>query len=211
MYSIALFDYDGVIVASAEIKAQGFVECFASEPASVREAIRAYVTTHGGESRFAKFRYIHDVILGRSLSSAGLADLCDCYRQYVIEKVQRAPFVSGVLELIHEIYRTTDCYIVSGTPQDELRDLVRLRGIDGLFKDVLGSPTPKTELTKEVVRRYDGRRDAMVFIGDSLTDYEAARAAYVAFLGVRAPGAAGGLPQEVEIVTDLTAYRSRFQ
>ncbi len=208
-FSVALFDFDGVILDSAEIKAQGFVECFSDESAPTREAIRAYVVRHGGVSRFEKFRYIHDRILGRALGDDRLRGLCERYVGIVLERVAGAPFVKGALELLQAIHTATDCFVVSGTPQAELRTLVRQRAIDHMFKDVVGSPAPKTELTENIVRRYDGR-DRIVFIGDSITDYEAARRSDIAFLGVAGEAAEQGLPADVEVVENLTYYLPRF-
>lgn len=208
-FSVALFDCDGVILDSAGMKAQGFVDCFAAEPAPVREAIRAYVTRHGGVSRYAKFRHIHERILERALSAARLQELCEQYGRIVVDQVVGAPFVKGARELLEAIHRTTECFVVSGTPQQELRALARQRAIDHMFRDIVGSPVPKTVLTENIVRRY-ASRDGIVFIGDSITDYEAARQADIAFLGVAGEAAAEGLPADVETVDDLMRYLPRF-
>jgi len=208
-FSVVLFDFDGVILDSTGIKARGFVECFTAESAPAREAIHAYVVMHGGVSRYDKFRHIHERILGRALGADRLRDLCEQYGRIVVEQVACAPFVKGARELLEAIHLTTDCFVVSGTPQIELRALVRQREIDHMFKDVVGSPWPKTVLTENIVRRYSSR-DRIVFIGDSITDYEAACHAGIAFLAVAGEAAVQGLPAGVETADDLMHYLPRF-
>lgn len=208
LFSVALFDFDGVILESAEIKVDGFLACFSDEPPAVLEAIRDYTAYHGGVSRFAKFRHIYARILRRPLSDAGLEALCDRYSELVVGKVDCAPFVRGARELLEALAGLADCFVVSGTPQDELRAIVSRRGLNRFFKDVLGSPTPKAELTRQLVA-HCGRPAETVFIGDSITDYEAATAAQIQFLGV-AGDERGSLPLDAEIVDDLMLYRSRF-
>ena len=210
VYAAAFFDYDGVIVDSARLKAQAFVDCLPDEPAPARSAILEYCTQHGGVSRFAKFRHIYAHILGRPLSEDTLDALCRRYSAIVVEQVQQAPFIAGAVELLRAIHAATDCYVVSGTPEVEVRGSVIRRGLAAFFKDVLGSPTPKSELTAGLVRRCGVPADRIVFLGDSITDYEAARDAGIAFLGVAPPHDRGSLPAHVDVADHLMFYRSRF-
>lgn len=209
-FTIALFDFDGVIVDSARLKAEAFVACFRDASPGSRAAIHEYVTRHGGVSRFAKFRYIHERILERPLSADSLDELCSRYSSMVVEQVNQAPFIPGAIDLLRAIHAETDCYVVSGTPEVEVQQSVRHRGLGGFFKGVLGSPTPKTDLTVDLVRRCGARPDTVVFLGDSITDYEAAMAAGIAFLGVVTTEEPGSLPQHVEVTDNLMKYRSRF-
>lgn len=209
IFAVALFDFDGVIVDSAEIKVRGFVDCFPAEPPEVQEAIRQYTSLHGGVSRFAKFRHIYDTILREALPSETLDELCLRYSRLVVEQVRRAPFVPGARELITAIHRSTECHVVSGTPEIELRQLVVDRGISHMFRNVVGSPTPKTRLTADIVGQCPHPED-VVFLGDSITDYDAARHAGIAFLGVRAAGQSAELPPDAEVTDNLLTYRGRF-
>lgn len=208
-FDVVLFDYDGVITDSASIRVNGFLEVLADEPADVREAIRAYTARHGGESRFVKFRHIYEHILQRPLDDGHLDDLCARYERAVLDRAHAAPFIPGARELVTDIHRTTDCYVVSGIPQTELRVLVDRRGLTGMFREVLGSPVHKSALAASIVERYP-RRDRIVFIGDTLTDLQAARSAGIAFLGVASAGDAGGLPPDAPKTSNLMSYRPYF-
>lgn len=208
-FAVALFDFDGVILQSSPIKVQGFLDCFESEPAEALETIRAYATVHGGVSRFDKFRHIYKRILNRPLSEACLVELCAKYSERVFERVAAAPFVNGVRTLLDAIHTETHCYVVSGTPQDEVRELVKRRGIAHYFRDVVGSPASKAELTRAIVARHDDS-SRLVFIGDAITDYDAAKSCGIAFLGVAAEGNRDVFPPDVVVVDDLREYRFQF-
>ena len=63
-----LFDFDGVILESAEIKTRAFADLYADHPELV-ERIVAHHLEHVGLSRYAKFEWISRNLLGRELSA----------------------------------------------------------------------------------------------------------------------------------------------
>ncbi len=73
--------------------------------------------------------------------------------------------------------------MASGTPQDELERIVQGRELTHYFSEVHGSPRTKAEIAREVAKSHDLRLDRCLFIGDAMTDYEAARNAAWPFSG----------------------------
>jgi phosphoglycolate phosphatase-like HAD superfamily hydrolase len=65
-------------------------------------------------------------------------------------------------------------HIVSGSDQEELREVCRYHGIAPFFQDIEGSPTPKKQLVASLLTRYGYTPDRCVLVGDSVNDYEAA-------------------------------------
>jgi phosphoglycolate phosphatase-like HAD superfamily hydrolase len=65
-------------------------------------------------------------------------------------------------------------HIVSGSDQKELRELCVKLGINGYFKSIHGSPTPKETLVRNIIAKYNYDAAICVLIGDSINDYEAA-------------------------------------
>ena len=61
----------------------------------------------------------------------------------VIERITEAPAVPGSLEFIADYADRFDYAIVSGSDQNELRQVCRGRGIDQYFRAIHGSPTEK--------------------------------------------------------------------
>lgn len=187
-----LFDFDGVLVDSARIKAEAFLEVLPGLSAEACEAIRKFVEFHGGLSRFEKFRQIYTRILEEPLPEKKLEELCDHYSRAVFDRVKAAPEIAGVRSFLAHSGESRSAYVVSGTPQVEVRALVEARGWNGLFVEVLGSPDAKTTLVPALLQRRRIAPSEALFFGDSVTDWEAARQSGIDFIGIGEPWAGAG-------------------
>ena len=63
MIKAIIFDFDGVIADSNNIKTDAFVKLFEGYPSNIKEMIRMFHLQNGGMSRFDKFRYIYANII----------------------------------------------------------------------------------------------------------------------------------------------------
>lgn len=176
------FDFDGVILESAAVKSEAMAALFAGHPEHVA-AIVALHERHAGISRFVKFDMIYRDILKRPLAPAAQQALGRQFSNLVLEKVLAAPLVPGVREFLESRRGTTPLYVVSGTPEDELSTIVAERGLAEYFRRVYGSPREKPEILRAILADSGLRPDALVFIGDGLSDYEAAAEISVGFVG----------------------------
>src|SRR3990167_3288293 len=124
MIKAIIFDFDGVILESADIKTEAFKELFSEYASKIKEIVE-YHLLNGGISRYVKFRYIYEHILGMHLSKQQEADLGERFSQIALEKVIRTPFVRGAQEFLGKNKRRYQFFICSGTPELELLDIVR--------------------------------------------------------------------------------------
>ena len=67
MIDTVIFDFDGVILESVSVKTDAFRSLFSFVPDHIDEIIE-YHLSHGGVSRFDKFRFIYQDILKKDLS-----------------------------------------------------------------------------------------------------------------------------------------------
>ena len=67
MIKAIIFDFDGVIIESADIKTEAFRALFENYPEHV-EAIAGFHIENGGMSRFDKFRHIYKNIINEELN-----------------------------------------------------------------------------------------------------------------------------------------------
>lgn len=188
MIKTVLFDFDGVLVESVDIKTDAFTEMFAGEGKESIERIVRYHLENGGVSRFEKFRFIYNHILERQLDWLTLDRLCERFSTIVVNKVVQAPFVSGALDFLDGYNTKYSCFIVSATPEEELKEIVRRRNMSDYFKEIHGSPTRKDAAINSIIERYHLKNDQIVFVGDALNDYEAARSTDVNFVARIAEG-----------------------
>ena len=179
------FDFDGVIVDSAPIKTAAFAAMFRSYGEAVEKAVVAYHLDHQGISRFDKFRYIYEHILNIPLDEQELKVLGSDFSRLVLEAVINAPYLPGVMETLIELQSLKiPAYIVSGTPEDEMKYIVQRRDLSLFFKGVYGTPRKKSEIVDIILRMEQYLPPKCLFIGDSLTDYDAARNHELCFLGI---------------------------
>lgn len=185
--SAVIFDFDGVILESVKVKTDAFKELFSAYPEH-QEAIVAYHENNLGISRYHKFAWIYQELLGIMLSPSEEKRLGEQFSELVLEKLLACPFVPGALELLEELKRVRiPAFIASGTPHHELEWLVERRGLAGFFQEVWGSPAEKPDIIELLIAKYELDRSRLVFIGDAVSDYIAAKTTGIRFIGRKAP------------------------
>jgi HAD superfamily hydrolase (TIGR01549 family) len=180
--STILLDFDGVLMESVNIKTEAFKKLFSFSPDHIDEITRFHLK-NGGMSRFEKFRYIYRNILKKDLSDEQFAWLSDKFSQLVKEEVIRAPFVPGAEEFLKKYQARIDLYIVSATPEYELKEIIDRRQLTKYFKAVFGSPASKADHINEIIMQTGADSRTVVFVGDAKNDCVAAETAGVRFIG----------------------------
>ena len=198
-----IFDFDGVVLESADIKTDAFRELFAAYPEHVG-AIVDYHVTNFGISRFVKFEWIYRELLHRPLPDAEMQALNERFSGIVLDKVLACPFVPGARETIAALRGRVPMYVASGTPQAELELIVERRGLAGAFARVWGSPATKPNAIAAVRAAHVLQPGDVVFVGDGQSDLAAALETGIRFVA-RAAAAPAWLPAGVPCVDDLRA------
>ncbi len=184
------FDFDGVLVESVDIKTRAYACLFEDEGPEVVQQVIDYHLAHSGVSRFEKFRTIHSDILKQELNDKRFRFLCDRFSRIVVDAVIAAPWVAGAREFLERNFRKYRMFVVSGTPESELQEIVECRGMMRFFEAVRGSPKDKVTLLAEVENDLSLVREKTVYVGDAKTDWNAAQALGLTFLWRRSPNGA---------------------
>ena len=190
MTSIAavVFDFDGVILESADVKTDAFVELYADHGAEVVARVRAHHLANLGISRFKKFAWIAEHVLGRPLTEDDSAALGRRFSDLALARVLAAPFVPGADASLGVLGRRgVPLFVASGTPHDELQLIVERRGLAPAFRECHGAPREKPDVLRGIAAQLGVTPGELLFIGDGMTDYKAARAAGTAFLARDTP------------------------
>jgi len=203
-YDALFFDFDGVLVESAEIKTQAFRDIYAGYGEDVIAKVVTHHRNHEGISRVEKILHCHKIFLGRDLSDTDLKVLTTQYSNTVFDAVIACPGVPGSIDLLQRNLGTRKMFVVSGTPQTELREIVERRGMTHFFDAVCGSPRRKEPIVEELLARFDLAANKCLFIGDAMTDYRAAQATGLDFVGRVEPGNDSPFPKGTVVVNDLT-------
>lgn len=193
-------DFDGVILETNLVKDQGYRRIIADYPA-VAGIMQAWLDDNVEQSRFVKFRKLHE-LLGEELTPEKERELVARYVGYTLAAVRTAPFVAGAREFLAG-WRGAPLRVISGTPQAELEETIRVRGLAGYFAAVYGAPPDKHGWFARLVPELALDPARCVMVGDAPGDYRAAAAAGMPFIGRIPAGSASHFPAGVTVIPDL--------
>lgn len=181
---IFFFDFDGVLADSVAVKTVAFGRLFEEFGTDIRDRVVAHHLENGGMSRFDKFHHYYSEFLGRELDDEGMKLLCERFSALVVDEVVRSAEIPGANSFVSEAAEIAPCYIVSATPEDEIREIVKRRGLDRFFAGICGSPTKKSEHVAAILEECSADPARCVFFGDAMSDLQAAESCGVPFVGI---------------------------
>lgn len=215
-YDIYIFDCDGVILDSNQLKidAMKTVLCALFKDRTKIENCVNYFKNNFGKSRFHHV----DVFL------ADYFIVADQYREEIREKILNAyssmckklyldaDLTPGFIEFISSLKGKK--FVASGSEQEELREVFKQRGLDVYFDEVFGSPTVKTDLITHILHMTD-YSNAIMF-GDAISDFDAALKnsiefiAYIPFSNVQEELTNLSIGNEFKIIDSWTELNSIY-
>ncbi len=202
-FDAVFLDFDGVLVESAAIKCVAFKALYSRYGQEVASKVVSYHKEYEGISRLVKIRHCHRAFLDIRLNDAELAALGAQFSAIVEKKVIAADWVPGARDFLDAQNGVLPLFIVSGTPEEELRRIVESRCMSGYFTEVRGSPLDKDEIVRGLLDRYDLKPERTLFVGDAMTDWKAAQACGQGFLGRVLPEQADPFPPGTQTIPDL--------
>ena len=198
------FDFDGVVVDSVGVKTEAFRILFEPYGPDILARVLEHHRLNGGISRIDKIQYSHTHFIGAPLTESDLNRWGKKYSELVVDRVIDAPWIRGAEEFFSEMQGRCRIFVISGTPEDELKQVIEARGMTHYFDEILGSPIKKPAHIRTLVADYQLQPASCVFIGDALTDYYAARETDLHFLGIQGDVE---LPQDAHMLPDCRGLK----
>lgn len=203
-YQAIFFDFDGVILDSVQVKTRTFAAMFRRYGPEVEKAVVDFHLVNGGMSRFKKFEHYYENILKKNITQAELQSLGEEFSRLALQEVLDSPFIPGVLETLQDLKeQTIPCFVASGTPDDEIKLIVDKKGLNPYFREVHGSPRQKDEILEDILDRYSLAPERCLFIGDAMTDYDAALKCGTKFFGIKQNDSADPFPPGTRVSNTL--------
>ena len=171
------FDFDGVIAESVHVKTEAFYKLYLPYGEEIADKVVQHHRANGGVSRFEKFRIYHDQFLGKEINDEKVQELADQFSNLVVDGVVEAPEVPGVGDFLEKYNEDLKFWVITGTPTDEIKQIIARRELEKYFIELCGSPTKKPEWANYLVEKYDLNPEKTLFLGDSMSDYNGAKAA----------------------------------
>ncbi len=200
------FDFDGVILDSVWMKVNLFFECY-DEPISEaqRAEMLAHLVHHGGVGRAAKFAHYERAIFGREPDPAVVAARSQRYSDLLMARIDTCPELPGARAFLERMQARLALHLISGTSHDDLQRITRERDFARYFRSITGAPTTKPVAFAAVLKSGNRQPHEVLAIGDSFTEYDAARGLGLPFAGIVAPGEENPFPADVAIWQDMAA------
>ncbi len=181
MIKAIIFDFDGVLLESTHVKTTAFRELFSRWPDKADEGV-AFHLKNMGISRYIKFRYFYENIISQRYSEEIGLKLGSEFSGIVLEKIKATPFVNGTEAFLENCHTEYSFYIASGTPDEELLEIVSFKMIDRYFDGIFGSSLTKTEIIDNILGTNSLKNNMVVFVGDAVSDKKAAEETGVHFV-----------------------------
>ena len=180
---VIIYDFDGVICDSVNVKTEAFIELYKSYGPEIQAQVKEYHLLNGGISRFEKFRYFQSVLLNKKVSENDIIELSNQFAALVKEKVIASKYIKGAYEFIKKNSFKKQ-FICTGTPETEILEITKRKGISTFFEKLYGAPKTKIEIIEIILKQTNVNRNTCIFFGDAMTDYNAAQICKIPFIGI---------------------------
>ena len=179
-----IFDFDGVIIDSMNIRSFGFEEIFKEYDESSVQSLLKYHNENGGLSRFVKIKYFFNTLLNQEIGEQKIFSYAANYSKIMRKKlISKDIIIDETLNFIKSNHLVYNMHIASGSEHTELNYLNQTLSLNSYFLSIDGSPTPKKEIVKSILKENFYKNNETILIGDSINDYDAAKANDIAFIG----------------------------
>jgi HAD superfamily hydrolase (TIGR01549 family) len=168
-----LFDFDGVLAESVDIKTEAFRKMYLSHGDEFAQRVVDFHEANGGVSRYEKFKIFNGEWLDEEITPQKIDDLANIFSDLVVDGVVNADEVTGAKEFLDSSSQYIK-FIITGTPTIEIKPILKRRGMDHYFKEAFGSPEKKGYWVQHILKTENISPDECVFIGDALADFNAA-------------------------------------
>lgn len=175
------WDFDGVIKDSVLVKSNAFEKLFINFGDELVKKIIKHHEENGGMSRYEKLP-IYISWSGEQLSNELVKKYEKKFSQLVKKKVINSPWVEGAFEYLSKNHKRQMFFLITATPQKEVEEILKELKIDSYFKEVIGSPINKKEALQKLLIKYNINISNSIMIGDSNSDYEAAKVNKINFI-----------------------------
>lgn len=175
-YKVAIFDCDGVILQSNEMKSTAFAKALEGEDPQLVKTFVEYHKSNGGVSRYVKFDHFFRNIKKQVEFDRSLASALEKYALITSQGLLTCELVPGVIDIFDYFNsKGVRCYVASGGAEGEVRYCLGELGLSRYFDGIYGSPRTKIDHLEEL-RANNLLGAPCVYFGDAKSDLDAAKA-----------------------------------
>ena len=184
MVKCVVFDFDGTLVKSNEIKRRTFYEVTKNlvDADILLDKILSYPDSGDRYDIFdtliIELKLVREVFVSASKLSDSYTKICEY-------EISRAPEIKGAVKTIKELRSLgVKIFISSATPEITLQKIIDMRGWKDMINMALGSPDSKIDHLQTILTKNKYSISEVVYVGDSEVDRDAALLVGCRFVGI---------------------------
>ena len=200
---VIVFDFDGVVVDSNQIKHDAWFKLFAPSE-SVPDQLVEEALREVKETRFDILDFIFSRLgVARPHREQKVQIFAQRYNTLVQTQIQSRGLVPGARAALEGLRGNHQLFINSATPEEALAETLQAFDLQQLFVGAYGKPASKSDNLKKIAALTGLSAEQILFVGDSSSDWQAAQYERCRFIGVR--NAANGWTTELfPVVNSIT-------
>jgi len=184
---VIVFDFDGTLVDSNQLKYNAFFELFPSDSLH-KEIITDVLDEFIEKSRYVILREILKRINRKTINEDDLDYRVHAsakrYNDIVVDGAKRCKEKSGAKEVLESLSKRYNLYLSSTTPETSLKDTVKHRNWEGFFCDIFGYPNDKTSVLFDIIKRESINPGDLLVVGDGKSDRDSANSVKCEFFRI---------------------------
>ena len=184
MIKCVVFDFDGTLIESNEIKRRAFYEVTKNLVDAGILLDKILSSPDSGD----RYDIFDTLIIGLKLDRevfVSASKLSDSYTKICEYEISRAPEIKGAVKTIKELRSLgVKIFISSATPEITLQKIIDMRGWKDMINMALGSPDSKIDHLQTILTKNKYSISEVVYVGDSEIDRDAALLVGCRFVGI---------------------------
>lgn len=171
LYKIVVFDFDGTLVNSKDIKVNAYYKAFAPFT-DEDEVISKVLDKYPELNRYDTIAKIIDCLE----AEVDYEFVVERYSEIVLEDIKNTNFLENAIDILDFLNNLgVEIYLSSNTPLEILKDIVSYKKIDNYFLGISGYPANKTEYLKNLIltNKENNPKEYLV-VGDGQSDKNSA-------------------------------------
>ena len=173
---VIVFDFDGTLIDSNQLKYDAFFELFSSKNHH-KQIIKNVLNEILEESRYVILREIIKR-LNTEMHEDELDDrvqkLANRYNKIVVDGAKHCNEKPGAKEVLVSLSKRFKLYLSSTTPEVSLKEIVRHRIWANYFCDIFGYPNDKRAVLLNIIKKEPVNPDELLVVGDGKSDRNSA-------------------------------------
>jgi len=190
-----IFDFDGVIINSNHIKKESFFKLF-PDILNVESILRKVYEEQLGEIKKGKVtrltlikdfskKLVEKDLFGPEDIEIQYEKNLKLYSEIVHSSLLKTNEIPGAENALSNLYRKYNLHVLTTTPQENLEEVLKGRGLEKYFKSAYGAGQGnKIPMLKILIEEQEINAGQSILVGDGKGDYNCAEHYGIPFIGI---------------------------